>query len=199
VTRLLVDVNRSIGHRRLFSEFSRGLSHSDRERALERHYFPYRRGVEDAVGRAVALGTRVIHISVHSFTPRLNGEVRSAEIGLLYDPRRLAEREFCARWRNELVTQIAASPRRVDKLKSDWMIRRNYPYRGASDGLTTALRQAFPSGAYLGIELEVNQALLMDRTARKRAATLVARSLHEALAFASATNPPRLDGHTELD
>ena len=31
-------------------------------------------------------GRRVIHISSHSFTPELNGKVRRADVGLLYDP-----------------------------------------------------------------------------------------------------------------
>jgi hypothetical protein len=35
-------------------------------------------------------------------------------------------------------------------------LRRNYPYRGQSDGLTTALRRQF-GARYLGIELEINQ------------------------------------------
>ena len=36
-------------------------------------------------------------------------------------------------------------------------MRRNYPYAGKGDGLTSYLRRRFPPGAYVGIELEVNQ------------------------------------------
>ncbi len=39
----------------------------------------------------------------------------------------------------------------------------NYPYRGASDGLTTHLRKRFHVNEYLGIELEINQELLSKR------------------------------------
>ena len=39
-------------------------------------------------------------------------------------------------------------------------MRRNYPYRGSSDGLTTTLRGLFADPDYLGIEIEVNQALV---------------------------------------
>ena len=39
-------------------------------------------------------------------------------------------------------------------------VRMNYPYQGRSDGHTTALRRLFGSGEYIGIELEVNQALV---------------------------------------
>jgi hypothetical protein len=36
-------------------------------------------------------------------------------------------------------------------------VRRNYPYRGYADGLTTWLRKRYPDPAYAGIELEINQ------------------------------------------
>jgi hypothetical protein len=65
---------------------------------------------------------------------------------LLYDPRRRDERVFCERWGRLLAQRIA--PLRV---------RRNYPYRGYDDGLTTALRRRFPADRYIGVEIEVNQ------------------------------------------
>ena len=37
------------------------------------------------------------------------------------------------------------------------VVRRNYPYLGTADGLTTCLRKRFAPRAYLGIELEINQ------------------------------------------
>jgi len=40
-------------------------------------------------------------------------------------------------------------------------VRRNYPYAGKNDGFTTYLRRRFPSDAYLGIELEINQKHVM--------------------------------------
>jgi hypothetical protein len=39
-------------------------------------------------------------------------------------------------------------------------IRCNYPYRGTADGLVRSLRHRFSYQDYLGLELEVNQALL---------------------------------------
>ena len=36
-------------------------------------------------------------------------------------------------------------------------MRRNYPYRGTSDGLTRYLRKRYADRDYCGIELEVNQ------------------------------------------
>jgi len=43
-------------------------------------------------------------------------------------------------------------------------VRRNYPYRGAADGLTTHLRRQL-GPRYLGVELEINQALLLGAQA----------------------------------
>ncbi|MBE0617753.1 MAG: N-formylglutamate amidohydrolase, partial [Proteobacteria bacterium] len=44
VTRLLVELNRSPGHPRVFSEFSRGLDSDERQRVLDGYYFPHREG-----------------------------------------------------------------------------------------------------------------------------------------------------------
>jgi predicted N-formylglutamate amidohydrolase len=82
---------------------------------------------------------------VHSFTPVLAGEVRTCDIGLLYDPRREAEGKFAEAWRKGLAERLPG-----------FRIRKNYPYRGAADGFTTYLRKQFPR-SYLGIELELNQ------------------------------------------
>lgn len=145
-TRLLVDLNRSIRHRGLFSELSRSLAAAERARVLERYYRPYRNAVEAAVTNAVRRGP-VLHVSAHSFTPVLDGSVRRADIGLLFDPRRAEEAACAAAWRAAL---RAALPEGT-------VIRRNYPYRGVADGFTTALRMRFPGRLYRGIELEVNQ------------------------------------------
>lgn len=145
-TRLLVDLNRSPGHRRLFSEFTRDLASAEKEAILAQHYTPYRQRVETLVAEAIRRGERVLHLSVHSFTPELDGEVRNADIGLLYDPARRGERPFCHRWRSALAS-----------LRPGLRVRCNYPYRGASDGLVTSLRRRIAPNRYLGIELEVNQ------------------------------------------
>jgi predicted N-formylglutamate amidohydrolase len=143
-TRLLVDLNRSLGHRGLFSEVSRSLGRADREELLAQHYRPYRDRVLAEV-TATAREAVALHLSVHSFTPVLRGIVRRADLGLLYDPARRPEERFCARWRRLLRARLAGSS-----------VLRNSPYRGASDGLTTDLRKRFPPQRYLGIELEVN-------------------------------------------
>ena len=144
-SRLLIDLNRSIGHPRLYSEATQYAPLELRREILERYYLNYRDRVEACIAGALACG-RMIHLSSHSFTPVLGGRVRNADIGLLYDPDRPAELEFCRRWQASLK---AHAP--------ELRIRRNYPYAGKSDGFTAYLRRRFPGDAYLGVELEINQ------------------------------------------
>ena len=84
-----------------------------------------------------------------SFTPVLDGKVRTADIGLLYDPVRAGERALCARWKAALE---ARAP--------EYVVRRNYPYAGKGDGLTAWFRRRLPAERYVGVELEVNQKLV---------------------------------------
>jgi len=148
-TRLLVDLNRSVGHPELFSEITRPIARAARQEILARHYRPYRDAVESEVARHVAAGRSVLHVASHSFTPVLDEVVRRADVAWLYDPRRLSESAQAGRW-------LAAFACRAPGLR----LRRNYPYQGRSDGLAALLRKRFPDAAYAGIELEVNQAFV---------------------------------------
>jgi predicted N-formylglutamate amidohydrolase len=150
VSRLLVDLNRSIGHPHLFSLATRSAPAKLRTKIVEQHYRPYRLQVERLVRRSVVRGRRVIHVSSHSFTPELDGKVRLADVGLLYHPGRHGEAELCARWKASLA---AFAP--------ELRVRRNYPYAGRGDGLTSHLRLRFPSNTYVGIELEINQSIVL--------------------------------------
>jgi len=145
-SRLVVDLNRAARSRTLFSEYTRTLGRDEREALLREYYDPYREAVTEAVVRLLANGRTVVHLSVHTFTPSLQGRERKVDVGLLYDPSRAPERALCFRWQGALVRADAA--RRV---------RRNYPYRGTADGLATTLRKQFGPEAYLGLELEMNQ------------------------------------------
>jgi predicted N-formylglutamate amidohydrolase len=150
ISRLVVDLNRSIGHPHLYSEATRDTPRATRAAIIARHYLPYRAEVERLVTQAVARGRRVVHVSSHSFTPVLDGEVRNADVGLLYDPGRRGEVALCARWKSSLAG-----------LDPALRVRRNYPYAGKGDGLTAWMRRRFPPSAYVGIELEVNQSIVL--------------------------------------
>lgn len=171
-TRLLIDLNRSIGHRQLHSEATRGLPLAARRVIAAQHYHPHRDTVESEVTRLVAAGRRVVHIASHSFTPELNGTVRQADVACLYDPGRAGEGMLAARW-------LDALRRRRPELK----LRRNYPYEGKGDGLTSLLRKRHAPGDYVGLELEVNQRFCL---AGGEAWTALRRNITGALADALA-------------
>lgn len=145
ISRLLIELNRSLRLSKIFSEFTRNLSFKDTYELIDLYYFPYRYEVEKKISELIAKGEEVLHLSVHSFTPVWNGETRNADIGLLYDPSKASEKDFCKNFKQQLLLQSPA-------LK----IRYNYPYLGIADGFTTYLRERFPKN-YSGIELEVNQ------------------------------------------
>lgn len=172
ISRLLVDLNRSIGHRQSFSAATRGAPASVRGQIVAQCYSPYRAHAERLVAQSVSRGRRVIHISSHSFTPVLEGKVRRADVGLLYDPGRRDEGELCARWKASLA---AFAP--------ELRVRRNYPYAGKGDGLTAYLRSRFPRRAYVGIELEINQSIVF---AAGRRWTALRRVLVDSLRSACA-------------
>lgn len=164
-SRLVVDANRNERHPRVFSEYSRGLDEADRNALLEAYHRPYRASVEREVRNAMASGP-VLHLSIHSFTPVLNGVTRNTEVGLLFDPRRTSETQFCRELQRKLGDRLA--PMRI---------RRNYPYRGTSDGLTTVLRGKFPARQYVGVEIEINQARLMKKSEVHRLAAHLVSAL----------------------
>jgi predicted N-formylglutamate amidohydrolase len=151
VSRLLVDLNRSIGNPALHAAQVRRLSNEQREDILARYYRPFRSRAEQAVRRTIAENGAVLHLSSHSFTPELDGKTRRADIGLLYDPRRPGESELCRHWQAALA---GAAPHLT--------VRRNYPYAGKGDGLTRWLRQRLPADTYAGVELEVNQRHVLE-------------------------------------
>lgn len=179
ISRLLVDLNRSIGHPRLHFEVIRKAPAEMRQEILRRYYEPYRTRAEAWVAQAIAAHGRVIHISSHSFTPELDGKVRNADVGLLYDPARPGEVALAERWKASLE---ACAP--------DLTVRRNYPYAGKGDGLTAWFRRRLPPDVYVGIELEVNQKLVFGAGPRWLALRqIIVESLRGALASPGEASP----------
>ena len=150
-TRLLIDLNRSIGHRQLYSEATRDLSRATKRAIIAVHYLPHREAVESCVAGLIAAGRRVVHVASHSFTPEMNGVVRQADVAWLYDPRRGGEGVFARRWSQALKQR-----------RPDLQLRRNYPYQGKCDGLMSLLRKRHAPAQYVGIELEVNQRFAIE-------------------------------------
>ena len=77
---------------------------------------------------------------------------------MLYHPARSGEVGLCARWKASLA---AVAP--------ELRVRRNYPYAGKGDGVTSHLRRRYPPDAYVGIELEINQSIVFAAGRRWKA------------------------------
>jgi predicted N-formylglutamate amidohydrolase len=170
-TRLLVDLNRSIGNPALNSPFTARLSKPERLRILDRYYHPHREAVENLIRDTLRTSHQIIHIGVHTFTPTWDGQTRRVDIGLLYNPARTLEARFCFDWKECL-----------EQLDAGLVVRRNFPYLGKADGLTTHLRRMLPADRYLGIELEVNQKFWFGGKAQwRKIRDLIVEALSQAL------------------
>lgn len=145
-TRLLIDCNRSLHHPSCFSEITTPLPQEEKTKIINQYYLPFREKVTGLIQKNIEQKLQVWHLSIHSFTPVMNNIVRNTDIGLLYDPQRPSEKNLCEQWQKEM-RFIAPTVR----------VRRNYPYKGTSDGFTVALRKQFKDTDYVGIEIESNQ------------------------------------------
>jgi len=68
-TRLLIEPNRSKNHSSLFSQFTKSLPDDQKLKITKSYWSPYREKVREEIENLAASGKRVIHISVHTFTP----------------------------------------------------------------------------------------------------------------------------------
>lgn len=144
VSRLVIDLNRSLGSKTVFSEITKQLSEERKKEIIERYYFPYRNAVFNFIN-TMSHKSFLLHLSIHSFTPSFKGVVREVDLGILYDPQREFEAKICKTLKKEF------------NLRSSARALFNHPYRGTSDGLVTYLRTQFPQSRYAGIEIEMNQ------------------------------------------
>jgi predicted N-formylglutamate amidohydrolase len=92
-SRLIVDCNRQLMDPGAFLEFgdgvvihgNRNLHADDRRRRAEAIYWPYHNEIDAQIKRLRFSAAAPIMVSIHSFTPVLNGESRSWEMGVLWD------------------------------------------------------------------------------------------------------------------
>jgi predicted N-formylglutamate amidohydrolase len=153
-SRLLIDPNRGEDDPTLIRQLYDGavipanypMPAAERERRLDRFYRPY----HDAVGAlvasvAAASGAAPLILSIHSFTPVMQGQVRPWHAGVLWD--------LDDRTARPLIDALAADPALV--------IGDNEPYDGALRG-DTMFRHAIVNGFPHAL-LEIRQDLVADR------------------------------------
>jgi predicted N-formylglutamate amidohydrolase len=167
VSRLLVDCNRDLADDALMASESHGIAvpgnasidEAERERRLTRFYVPY----HEEIDRQLRFRPRLLLLSIHSFTPSLNGRERPFDVGVLFDA-------F-----DELAEDLAAGI-----ASSGLAVRMNEPY-SALDGLIFSARQHGRRAGVPYLELEINNRLLQSDTEARGIACLLAGPLSTLL------------------
>lgn len=159
-SRLVIDFNRSLHHKNIFSKYSKNIKSEIRDQ-LVKEYSNYRQVLEKKIK------VETIHLSVHSFTPIMNGIKRNCDFAVLYDPINVKERQIAIQIKRELT-------------KVGIRCRLNYPYQGKADGLTTFFRKKIGKG-YYGLELEFNQSIVTNWDKVLRILTVVERNVQKSL------------------
>jgi predicted N-formylglutamate amidohydrolase len=160
-SRLLVDCNRDLGDADLMPHESHGIpipgnaaiAADDRAHRLTRFYAPYHAAIDAELARC----PQALVLSVHSFTPELNGCARPFDIGVLFD-------DF-ARLADSFARDIASG---------GLSVRMNEPYSGL-DGLIFSARSHGRRHGRRYLEIEINNRLLRrDADVREVADRLLA-------------------------
>ncbi len=165
-SRLLIEPNRSLDSKQLFSTYSNILTEIEKEVLINKYYLPYRKKVEDEINNLITRGP-VLHLGIHTFTSFWKGKERTVDIGVLFDPGRFYELKYG----NQLTKQLKESQKDLD-------IKTNEPYLGTDDGFTTYLRSKFDEKAYMGFEIEVSQSLNSSSIKIQELLELSIRSLY---------------------
>lgn len=92
-SRLVVDCNRQLMDPGAFLEYgdgilvpgNRNLSQAEKDRRADAIYWPYHHAIDRQLQRLRAVGPPPAFISIHSFTPVLNGVSRDVQMGVLWD------------------------------------------------------------------------------------------------------------------
>lgn len=154
VTRLAVDLNRSIGNVSQFSKPVFESSEALKFDLLQRYFLTFRGRANEYIDEQIQLGKTVIHISLHSFVKRFFDVDREVDLGVLFDDHRQAEKVFGRAWIKSLQNSLP-----------NLNVTENQPYYGGEDGHTTAIRRLYSETQYLGIEIEFSQDLDLENEA----------------------------------
>lgn len=92
-SRLVIDCNRQLMDPGAFLEYgdgilvpgNRNLTQEQKDARAEAIYWPYHNAIDDQIMRLRAIGPKPAFISIHSFTPVLNGIARDVQMGVLWD------------------------------------------------------------------------------------------------------------------
>lgn len=164
-TRLLIDPNRSLDQPDLFRgqaegkpiQLNQALDDAERARRVDHYYKPFHSAIDQALARCHA----PLLFSIHSFTPNYEGDVRSVEIGVLFNHEQEHARALAERLAEHFVG-----------------VRENEPWSGKGGLIYSAETHAQRFGR-VPLELEVRQDRLEDASYRARLVPVLARFVRE--------------------
>jgi predicted N-formylglutamate amidohydrolase len=163
VSRLVIDCNRALDDHDLIIGESHGVrvpgnqrvDAVERERRIREFYQPYHAAIDEVLARQ----PESFLLSVHCFTPRLDGRVRRFDVGVLFDS-----------FANE-------AERLGGSLAHDGLqVRYNQPYSGL-DGLIFSARTHGMRYGLRYLEIEINNRLLRDAAGIEAIGAAVARAV----------------------
>jgi predicted N-formylglutamate amidohydrolase len=101
-SRLVVDLNRDPAHAESIPSVSdhiavpgnAGISNAARQERLEALFWPYHNAITDEIDDWLARGKRPFILSIHSFTPEMDGIKRPWDIGILWNKEEKLARTF---------------------------------------------------------------------------------------------------------
>lgn len=138
---------------------NQGLSDAERRLRTEAVFWPFHKGVTEALDRRRDEDRRTLLVTVHSFTPVFLGRSRPWEVGVMFR----ADRHFAppvAQWLKE---------------NTDYTVGINEPYKVSDDDYAIPVHG---EGRNLPcVEFEIRNDLIPDREAAGKWADLLARSL----------------------
>ncbi|NVD45651.1 N-formylglutamate amidohydrolase [Qipengyuania atrilutea] len=167
-SRLVVDCNRHPGTEGWVAPVSDGSAipgnaDLDRDALAQRKeevFDPYHEAIADLLNQRAATGLQTVFISLHSFTPIMNGNARPWEIGILHDG---AQDAFSL----DLLELLGRGP---------WVVGDNEPYH-MDDTDFTVPHHAFARGLSYA-EIEVRQDVLAEQP--EKIADTLAQAFREA-------------------
>jgi predicted N-formylglutamate amidohydrolase len=172
-SRLLLDLNRSVDSKNLWSYWSKKMPEVLKQKALLEFYVPYREHASRDLALLVNRGPVGI-FAVHSFVPVLNGKTRSTDVGLLFHHASEKERLLAESLRFYLCRELP-----------DWKIHFNLPYRGFTDCFLNDLSQQYQANLdVVGLFLEFNQSRIGTLSERRK----LSEKMKRAILLASGVN-----------
>ncbi len=165
VSRLVYDCNRSPDRADAIPERSekteipgnRFLKPADIENRVQTYYQPFC----NVVAGCIEDGSKIL-VTIHSFTPIYNDQVRDVEVGVIHD-------EDC-RLADALLSLGTIAGKRA---------RRNRPYK-ASDGVTHTIRTHGVKNNLANVMIEIRNDLIRTQRDQRTIASALARALSEA-------------------